>query len=355
MPRVSRLRKKRKEAAERIKEAKAAGKNSVVIEKEDRNDDEPIEIAAKTKPKSEKKKVQRKPVETRKQAKVKEANRKRTQACHEKLAELRQKAQERSKKRRENCANTHTKNKLRKLEAKNKELEEEIQLSANALASKQCEPSTSFFQPLLIITGDEPTSKSAPNTPTEIMKFQFPNAPPTPRLSAEASTRLKNSVGLSHRDYEKLRNEMAREGVSMPSQSTVQRKESQIFDEHYRNNDEPDFYGLIEKAVMKHDFSRVPNVRITLCGDGGGDGDKSSVKICCFFNDIPLPLSVKKLMIIWSYVGKETREKLKDVLKYIDLDVLKLIKNELMLVIANLYAYLLVSRAVPLFVDVLIA
>ena len=48
----------------------------------------------------------------------------------------------------------------------------------------------------------------------------------------------------------------------------------------------------------------------------GGDGDRSSVKIGCFFNDIELPLSVKKFMIIWSYVGKESWQLLKPVLEY---------------------------------------
>lgn len=56
----------------------------------------------------------------------------------------------------------------------------------------------------------------------------------------------------------------------------------------------------------------------------GGDGDKSSVKIGCYFNDIELPLSAKKFMIIWSYVGKESWESLKPILNSIDADILRL-------------------------------
>uniref|UniRef100_A0A914Z0U6 Uncharacterized protein n=1 Tax=Panagrolaimus superbus TaxID=310955 RepID=A0A914Z0U6_9BILA len=254
---------------------------------------------------------------TRRQAEVKDNNRKKTQRIREKLTELRKKEQDLTRKRRQNCIDTHTKVKLRRLEEKNKELKEALESSANELASTQCEPSPNFFKHY----------QSLLNIHKHQNLLQPHSAPPTTRLMAEASTRLKNTVGLSQRNYEKLRNELAMEGIGMPSPSTIKRKSNQISDGHCRISDRPDFYGLIEKAVMKHDFSSVPNVRITICGDGGGDGDKFSVKICCFFNDIALPLSIKNLMIIWSYVGKETREKLKDILKYIDPDILNLIEN----------------------------
>jgi hypothetical protein len=156
------------------------------------------------------------------------------------------------------------------------ELEQRIDELAEAIESanmgRTTEPSTACFQPLSINIEDSHCSKSMPASPTEQLTFDFPRShsvPPTPKVNVQSSTRIKNIVGLSRRKYGILRKELATEGINLPSPSTIQRNENRIFNEHYQNSDKPDFYGLIEKAVMKHDFSKLPNVRMTIGGDGG--------------------------------------------------------------------------------------
>uniref|UniRef100_A0A914YW61 Uncharacterized protein n=1 Tax=Panagrolaimus superbus TaxID=310955 RepID=A0A914YW61_9BILA len=150
-------------------------------------------------------------------------------------------------------------------------------------ASSGSEPSPCLFEPLSVITEAAPTSKSTASSPTEHDNIDFQRFQSvSPTLNVQSSTRIKNRIGLSHRKYETLRRELAVEGIKMPSPSTIRRNENRIFDDHFQNSDKPDFYGLVNKAVSKYDFSTFENVRITIGGDGGGDGEKSSVKLFVF-------------------------------------------------------------------------
>lgn len=221
------------------------------------------------------------------------------------------------------------------LEERTKKLEEAINSATSS------EPSSKSYQSLENVAKTPERANSLLNSPPETIFDDLPrpvSAPPiltTERLGKEASTRLKHDLKMSNRDYEKL---SKYPGINVASISTVKRLEANIFDVYYRNSRGPDFYGLIEAAVDKHDFSQLPYIRITICGDKGlffnvkynltnivlgGD----SVKICFFFNDIPYALSVKKLICVHTFVGDESREMLEAVMKLIDDDIAKLLQN----------------------------
>uniref|UniRef100_A0A914Q8U1 Uncharacterized protein n=1 Tax=Panagrolaimus davidi TaxID=227884 RepID=A0A914Q8U1_9BILA len=208
--------------------------------------------------------------------------------------------------------------KVRKLEKKTKELEEVIEASNLINAGGAA---TSSFQPLSIVIEAPMTTQSAPVSPTQNVEFDFgrPSSAP-PNLNVQSSVRLKQSIGLSEEKYKYLQQQMLSNGVKMPSLSTVKRFENNIFDSYYRNSRKPDFYNLLQEAVDKYDFSTLPYIRITIGGDKGG----KSEKIGFYFNDVLLPLSVKKFIIIHTFVGDETRQLLEEVMKSIDDDVRRL-------------------------------
>lgn len=105
--------------------------------------------------------------------------------------------------------------------------------------------------------------------PSLLSRVDYEPLPVSPKLDLDVSTRIKNTLCLSKTNYGALRAELIKQGVNMPSGSTVTRHEKHIFGEYYQNLNKPDFYGLINTAAMKYDFSKMENVRITIGGDGG--------------------------------------------------------------------------------------
>jgi hypothetical protein len=255
MGRLSNIKKKKKEAAARSHEVRKLQKINIIPE----NENVSKEMVLKTKLKRGRKSIQRVQINgttTRKMSaveeekqKVKEENRKATENARQKLAENRQNEEESRSKRREVVDKVHLKIKLRRAEKEKNDLKKALESATVAKFSTK--------QPLLDLSNCQQTSQRAPTSP------------PTPKITVNSSTRLKNIVGLSNGKYDKLRDQLAMEGVTLPSTSTIKRNENRIYDNHFKNSTEPDFYGLIEKAVMKYDFSHMDNVRITIGGDGG--------------------------------------------------------------------------------------
>uniref|UniRef100_A0A914YK75 Uncharacterized protein n=1 Tax=Panagrolaimus superbus TaxID=310955 RepID=A0A914YK75_9BILA len=294
MGRISNYRRKLKDAAARQILMKSIGKNDSNMKNARENcvetTDATTNVLLKGK-KVKKSSVKRKSVVlTRQQQailnikeKQKEEKRHRVQKAIDNHTENRKKAKESSKRRREINEKINLKIKNKKLEEKNNELNELLEHSTEPATT---ETSSSSSEPFII-------------REEEVMGFK--GSIISPKLNAEASTKLKNIIGLSNRKYELLSKQ---DGINIASISTVKRIESKIFDTYYKNSNGPDFYGLLEAAVNKHDFSNLPYIRITICGD-----------------------KVKKLICIHTFVGDESREMLEAAMAKIDDDILKLLEN----------------------------
>uniref|UniRef100_A0AC34G2D0 Uncharacterized protein n=1 Tax=Panagrolaimus sp. ES5 TaxID=591445 RepID=A0AC34G2D0_9BILA len=335
MGRLSNSRRKQKAAAARIKLAKSIDENNLnnqsghdIVAQSDGVVAEPLEaecdvLKSKVEDLGKHAKINKNAVLTRQQQGIlkrkeeeKDERRKRVQNAIDQRTENRKTARESLKRRLEINENIHLKRRNIKLAERNKELEAK-NVPIDTVIN---EPSASFCQSLNNDIIDSPNPCGDRNFTDDNEVMQYKGNTVSPKLNAESSARLKNLLGLSNRKYELLSKQ---DGINVASISTVKRVEANIFDTYYRNSSAPDFYGLLEAAVDKQDFSNLPYIRITICGDKGGD----SVKICFFFNDIPYALSVKKLICIHTFVGDESREMLEATMKKIDEDILRLQKD----------------------------
>uniref|UniRef100_A0A7E4VIJ9 BTB domain-containing protein n=1 Tax=Panagrellus redivivus TaxID=6233 RepID=A0A7E4VIJ9_PANRE len=82
------------------------------------------------------------------------------------------------------------------------------------------------------------------------------------------------------------------------------------------------FHEILKFALNKPGFLEAlpPGpVKVTIAADAGGDGSAHSTKLCCYFNDIPDPISVNNLIVLACYPATDSRPYLKDLFAaYID-------------------------------------